>query len=74
MATFPLDEKFTATATPHRHGNGFLMKGALFYKGKLKETFEAQGRTLPAAEDAARARAEEIWRRLRTASVRRQSL
>ena len=67
MATFPLDEKFTATATPQRHGDGFLMKGRPFNKGELKERFEVQGRSLPAAEDGAPAKAEEIWKRLRTA-------
>ena len=67
MATFPLDDKFTATATPYRDGEGFVMKGTLFYNGRPKETFVAYGPTIPAAEDAARANAEEIWRRLKAA-------
>ena len=60
MATFPFDDKYTATATPYRHGDGFVMKGTLFYNSKPKETFEVYGRTISAAEDAAHAEARKF--------------
>jgi creatinine amidohydrolase/Fe(II)-dependent formamide hydrolase-like protein len=41
------------------------MKGAMFRREKPVEAFEAHGATIPAAEDAARAKAEKIWQRLK---------
>jgi len=63
MPTFPLDKDYIATPTPYGHGDGYAMKGTLYYKGKPKEVFEAHGATISAAEEATRAKAEEIWRR-----------
>jgi hypothetical protein len=37
----------------------------MFRNATAIEAFEARGTTIPAAEDAARAKAEEIWRRLK---------
>jgi hypothetical protein len=69
MATFALDENYTATCTPYRRGDGYVAKGTIFHKSKLVEVFEAHGGTPSSAEEAARAKAEEIWRRLKAAKV-----
>lgn len=69
MATFPLDLDYLATATSYRIGDDYVAKGTLFHKGKPVQIFETHGATAPAAEDAARAKAEEIWRQLKAVKV-----
>ena len=65
MATFPFDQTFTATATTCPEGDGYVMKGMMFRREKAVEAFEGRGATIHAAEDVARAKAEEIWQRLK---------
>ena len=69
MTTFTLDENYTATCTPYRHGAGYVAKGTIFRGANPVEVFEAYGGSPASAEEAARTKAEEIWRRLRATKV-----
>lgn len=65
MPTFSLPGHYSAAYVPYRRSAGFVAKGALFYKGKPVEIFEARGRTLSETEEAAKVRAKKLHRHVR---------
>ena len=69
MGTLNFDTDYVATWVPYRTDIGFVAKGTVFRKDKPVEIFEATGHTLPATEEAAQAKAEEICKRLKAAKL-----
>jgi hypothetical protein len=73
MEEFALDKDYTASFIPFFFGIGYVAKGTVFHQGKAVAIFEAQGTTLTATREAARAKAQEIHRRLKRAKVKKRS-
>jgi hypothetical protein len=73
MGTFDLDKDYSASFLPYTTGSGFVAKGTVFRQGKPVAIFEARGITMTAMTEAARAKAQEIHRRLKGAKVEKRS-
>ncbi len=72
MEELALDKDYTASFVPSYIVTGFVAKGTVFLQGSPVAVFEVHGNTLSNTTVAARAKAQEIHRRLKGAKTKKR--
>jgi hypothetical protein len=72
MEELALDKDYTASFVPSYIVTGFVAKGTVFLQGSPVALFEVHGNSLSTTTEAARAKAQEIHRRLKGAKGKKR--